>query len=603
MSVNFRYFKTPLKLTDTTTSKYDNDNITGSLILNGSIFIDNTSDATSINEGGSFTTFGGVSIQKSLMVGSNYPSNNSTYGSLLTAGGISIASTYDSTSPTSGGGLTVAGGASIRKNLYVGNHLIVNSRDITPSLGDITKESRATGNNNQTTFSDITGLVFNNSIVRSFCAYLSVEITFYKEEDQEYNPLYGNSPLYSVYEIKGIQKDSSWAINYSHIGDSTDIVFLITNAGQVQYKTPDYGVNFKELDFRFRASTTSINDLSISSTIDFPYDGTVDFLKLNLNGPGMVPLPGMISWNTHEDCLDITHSDGTVLQTGLEQHMKVFNNTGSTLTNGTVIRFSGVNNYNSNFDPYVEPMIADGTIQPLYIVGVVTEDINNSSDGRATWFGKVRNLNTTGVEVNETWNAGDILYVSPRNHGKLTKVKPTAPDIVISVAAVLKSHSTDGIILVRPTIYPRLHYGSFLDNTIQSALLPNTPYPIKYNTTSISNGHYILNNSKVVASNSGLYNYQFSLQLSSSNSSKKDVYIWARKNGDDIPNSSTRITIVGNDEYKVAAWNFVISMNANDYFELMWATTDITAKIDAPSATGFSPAIPSVILSVTEAAL
>lgn len=640
MSVNFRVFETPLKLTDKTTSSFINDNISGSLILNGGLFINNTTNATSVNNGGSFTTIGGVSINKDLIVGNKtyisgtedsinlssgslivsgglsvaksinlggeiilnntIPSNNSTSGALISYGGLSIASTYDSSSSTSGGSLTVAGGASIQKNMYVGNHLIVNSRDITPSLGDITKELRVSGNNNQIQFTDITGFKFDNDIVRSFNAYLSIEITFYQNDEPEYNPSYENKSIYAIYEIKGIQKDSGWSINYSHIGDSSNIVFGITPIGQVQYKTPDFGGNFKELDFRFRATTTSKNDLSISSTVDFPYDGSLDYVKLNLNGPKMTTLPGMLSWNKDEDCLDITHSDGTILQTGLEQHMKIYNHNGQSLLNGTVVRFSGVNNA---YDPSVVPMIADGSVQPIYIVGVVTDDIPINATGRATWFGKVRNLNTTGNDVNEVWNEGDILYVSPTISGKLTKIKPTAPNLVISVAAILKKHETEGIILVRPTIYPRLHYGSFSDSTIQTALLPNTPYAVRYNTTDISNGHSISNNTRIVSENSGLYNYQFSLQLSSNNSSKKEVYVWARKNGTDIPNSATRVTILGNDVYTAASWNFILSMNCNDYFELMWATTDISAKIDAPPANDFSPSTPSVILTVTEAAL
>lgn len=640
MSVNFRVFETPLKLTDKTVSNLIDNNISASLILNGGLFINNTTNATSVNNGGSFTTIGGISIYKDLIVGNKThilgtedsvnlssgalvvsgglsvvkslnlggslilnntdSSINSTTGALISYGGISISSTYDSSSSTSGGSLTVAGGASIEKSMYIGNHLIVNTKDITPSLGDITKELRFSGNNNQTQFSDIVGFKFNNDIVRSFNAYVSVEITFYQETDPEYNPNYENNSIYAIYEIKGIQKDSSWSINYSHIGDSTNIVFGITHLGQVQYKSSNYGANFKELDFRFRATTTSINNLTTSSTVDFPYDGTLDYIKLNLNGPKMTTLPGMISWNNIEDCLDVTHADGTILQTGLEQHMKIYNHNGNSLLNGTVVRFSGVNNA---YDPSVVPMIADGSVQPLYIVGVVTDDIPVNSTGRATWFGKVRNLNTTGGDVNEVWNEGDILYISPTIAGKLTKIKPTAPNIVISVAAVLKKHETDGIILVRPTIYPRLHYGSFSDSSIQTALLPNTPYAVRYNTTDISNGHSISNNTRIIASNSGLYNYQFSLQLSSNNSSKKEVYVWARKNGTDVPNSSTRITISGNDVYTAASWNFILSMNINDYFELMWATTDTTAKIDAPPANGFSPSTPSVILTVTEAAL
>jgi hypothetical protein len=49
----------------------------------------------------------------------------------------------------------------------------------------------------------------------------------------------------------------------------------------------------------------------------------------------------------------------------------------------------------------------------------------------------------------------------------------------------------------------------------------------------------------------------------------------------------------------IAAWNFVFPMNANDYFELMWASDSTSAIIEAVSANSFSPAIPPAILTVT----
>lgn len=386
--------------------------------------------------------------------------------------------------------------------------------------------------------------------------------------------------------------------------------FLEQAVGKIAAAGPGSGeVNFRYLDDVVRSTMTPSNDNWVleydaaSKKVQFTeHIGPIRSIKLNTQGPSVELVAGQVAYNPNEDCVDIRHADGSTLQAGLEQHMQVYNHSDTSLVNGTVVRFAGVNG-DGDETPIVEPHIADGTVAPLFTVGVLTNSIPSNTVGRATTYGKVRNLNTTGSDVGETWQMGDILYVSPTNAGKLTRVKPTAPNIVVVVAAVLKVHATEGVLLVRPTIFPRLHYGSFSDTTDQNALAINTPYAVKYNTTDIANGHQITNNSRIVALNSGLYNYQFSLQLSSSSSSQKQVYIWARKNGNDIPNSATRVTIAGNGYYAVAAWNFIISMNANDYFQLMWATDDLGARIDAPPATQFCPAVPSVILTVTEAAL
>lgn len=318
------------------------------------------------------------------------------------------------------------------------------------------------------------------------------------------------------------------------------------------------------------------------------------YLDIDNPSPGQ---SGTLAWNTGEDCLDIYHEDGSVLQTGLESYIRVRNYTGNTLAQGTLVQFSGVN---GDANPTCAALLANSTFDPLYTIGVLTNDVPNGEVGRATTFGKVRQLNTTGSEVGESWANGDILWASTTNAGKLTKVKPTAPYPAISVAVVVKSGTTDGELLVRPLIFPRLYYGSFSSNATQTANTSNTAYPVVFNTTDFASGHILQNNSQIVAVHSGLYNYQFSLQLLSGSSAEKNIWIWAAKNGNDVPNTASRITKKDNGVYSVASWNFVLSMDAGDYFELMFAVSDTGLSIPAPTATGFAPAIPSSLLSVTQ---
>lgn len=321
-------------------------------------------------------------------------------------------------------------------------------------------------------------------------------------------------------------------------------------------------------------------------------------------GPNANVLPGITAWNPNKDCLDIYQNDGSTLQVGLENYIRVYNRSANTITHGVFVQFSGVNGDGSE-TPIVTPFVNDANTIPLYAIGVVTTDMTPNTYGRATVLGEVRNTDTTGNTSGEVWQVGDILWAKPgaNNAGKLTRIKPTAPNVAISVASVLKRDSANGILLVRPIIWPRLYYASFSDTTTQVAANVSYGYPVKFNTTDVASGFYVTANSRIVAQNSGLYNYQFSLQAVSSNASQKDIYVWARKNGVDIPHSNTKKTIAGNGVADVLAWNFILSMNANDYFELVWATTDLSATLPAPTGVGFAPDIPSVILTVTEVAL
>jgi Ni,Fe-hydrogenase III small subunit len=167
-------------------------------------------------------------------------------------------------------------------------------------------------------------------------------------------------------------------------------------------------------------------------------------------------------------------------------------------------------------------------------------------------------------------------------------------------SAASSSSGQDLAPLYTPQIDAKRH-GVFFDTTTQSAALINTAYPVTINSTSITDGVYIgTPTSRVYVDRIGTFNFQFSIQLVKSSASAKHVYIWYRVNGVNAANSATKVTLVGNNAAVVAAWNFVVELNAGDYFELVWSTDDTDCQIYAQGASAPVPAIPSVILTVTD---
>jgi hypothetical protein len=147
----------------------------------------------------------------------------------------------------------------------------------------------------------------------------------------------------------------------------------------------------------------------------------------------------------------------------------------------------------------------------------------------------------------------------------------------------------------------RKRYGAFHSTATQTAAAINTAYGMTLNATDISFGVYTgTPTSRVYVDTEGYYNFQFSCQLGKTSGGLGIIYIWPRINGVDIPASATKIRIQGNNAETVAAWNFVLAVNAGDYFELMWSTDDTTCQIFASAASSPVPAIPSVILTVTD---
>jgi len=303
---------------------------------------------------------------------------------------------------------------------------------------------------------------------------------------------------------------------------------------------------------------------------------------------------GTLTWNNNENTLDLTMGDGVVQQVGFETYMQVKNDTGSQINNGEVVGFVGVNG-----EIKVAPYIANNTANELYFIGVATHDMPDQDIGPVTLYGKVRGLDTTGPGA-ETWSVGDILYASPTTAGLLTNVRPTAPNAVIVIAAVIKVSATVGEIMVRPTIPIGLDYGSFDSNVDQTLAAINTATAINAATTLSSNGISVVSNSQFTVTNAGFYQILASLQLTSGSASAKNVYFWLRKNGTDVGSSTRAITVDLNSGFSPISLDYTISLAAGDYVQLYWAANDTNVTLDALAALAFAPSGPSVLVNVQQ---
>jgi hypothetical protein len=153
--------------------------------------------------------------------------------------------------------------------------------------------------------------------------------------------------------------------------------------------------------------------------------------------------------------------------------------------------------------------------------------------------------------------------------------------------------------------YLTFSHGSFYDTTDQTATSTTTAYAITLNTTDISQGVSLVSSSQITVEDAGIYNIQFSAQLANDTNAPQDIDIWLRKNGVDIANSNSRFGLAtrksaGAPYHVIGSLNFVVEVQAIDYIELMWCTTDVGARIEQyPAGTSPTrPAIPSVIVTV-----
>jgi hypothetical protein len=159
---------------------------------------------------------------------------------------------------------------------------------------------------------------------------------------------------------------------------------------------------------------------------------------------------------------------------------------------------------------------------------------------------------------------------------------------------------------------PLGYYGAWQDDLIQTAAASNTGYAMIYRVADITpSGISIVNNgsgnpTRITFANTGIYNIQFSSQFQNLANSPQDVTIWLRKNGTDVAGSSGVVGMEarknpGDPYHTIVSWNYLLSVVAGEYYELVWSTTDhINVEMHSYAAGSPPPSAASVILTVTQ---
>ena len=244
------------------------------------------------------------------------------------------------------------------------------------------------------------------------------------------------------------------------------------------------------------------------------------------------------------------------------------------------------------------------TTAPTSIDVVALENFTTSSFGTAYRFfstplgSTTRNLSaqldTTGLFVSGAFSASlqsGYMWVGDSNNR--TTTIPTSSFVTSAQTGSFYSTGSFGF------------YGAFCSTASQTNLVANISRSMQLETTEHSVGVSIVSGSRITVANAGTYNLQFSAQLEKTDNGADTVYMWFKKNGTNIPRSTTSIDVLkqaGGSGRFVAAWNYVDTFNAGDYIEIIWQSDDTNMQLAYDPAAGNFPSIPSVIATLTQIA-
>lgn len=201
------------------------------------------------------------------------------------------------------------------------------------------------------------------------------------------------------------------------------------------------------------------------------HEGTQSPYFLLDTGAVVTPQQGMMFWDADRQTVGV-QMNGVEARLGQDNFWYVKNQTGSDILKGTAVMAVGALGASSRI--LVAPMVADGSVEEQFLLGIAAEDILTGEDGFVMNIGKIRGIDTTqyGTE------AGQILYCDPAVPGGLTITEPEAPNLDIPIAFTV-DYKSNGTLAVRTL--PGYHIGELHDVYVNN---PSNEDTLVYNSLS-----------------------------------------------------------------------------------------------------------------------
>jgi hypothetical protein len=143
-------------------------------------------------------------------------------------------------------------------------------------------------------------------------------------------------------------------------------------------------------------------------------------------------------------------------------------------------------------------------------------------------------------------------------------------------------------------------YAQFSSNTTQQVASTSTPFATLFE---VNEGSYLItktSNTNFTFQQQGEYLIELSAVVTSSVNARH-FELWLRKDGTDIPRSNTLVYIPNTNTQLVLSVMFIIPLNTTNTLQVMYASSDgTTVSMPFTSNTSYSPAVPSIIMTVSK---
>lgn len=178
------------------------------------------------------------------------------------------------------------------------------------------------------------------------------------------------------------------------------------------------------------------NTLTLSTTDALT---AIDAITFDANTTSEVA--NRLQFNTDYNTLTFGMANATPIRIGQDLGWLVKNQTGTTIAKGVAVMAVGTVGASGRI--LIDELVADGSVDAHYFLGVTAESIADGADGFVASQGHIRGINTSAFP------GGTVLYASPTTPGAFTATEPTGNDLKLPLAFVVNSDASNGEIVIR----------------------------------------------------------------------------------------------------------------------------------------------------------
>lgn len=217
------------------------------------------------------------------------------------------------------------------------------------------------------------------------------------------------------------------------------------------------------------------------------------------------------------------------------------------------------------------------------------------------------------VDANDVRNNDNILRTAYNTHDADSSIHHqsglySARPATAATGALYTATDTDATYFWTGSAWDQIwtgrRYGAWQDTTTQTVAAINTATLMTFNTVDVPDGVSLVDGSKMTAVYPGVYNLQWSGQFVNTDSQLHDVGVWLRVNGTNVVGSNGQISVPNKhgatNGHTLVGWNYYLTLNANDYVQLYWATTSTSVTLASIAASAPYPSTASLIATMAK---